>query len=295
MLYIGSHTSFLKDKGLLGVVEESLSYNSNIFMFYTGSNQSTLRFPINKELTSRAHELMIENNIDKTKCIVHAPFIINLANNTNEEKYNFYINFLKQELDRCIELDIRNMVLHPGSYTSLDRETGIKNIANGLNIALKNIDGVNLLLEYMSGKGTEVGSSLEDLSKILNLLDKDVYDKVFICLDTCHLNDSGVDIGKFDEFLDELDKLIGIDKIKCIHINDSYNPIGSHKDRHANLGYGTIGFDKLIDVIYNPRLDNIPKILETPWINRNEKNTYAPYKYEIEMIREKKFIDYINQ
>ena len=295
MLYIGSHTSFLKDKGLLGVVEESLSYNSNIFMFYTGSNQSTLRFPINKELTSRAHELMIENNIDKTKCIVHAPFIINLANNTNEEKYNFYINFLKQELDRCIELDIRNMVLHPGSYTSLDRETGIKNIANGLNIALKNIDGVNLLLEYMSGKGTEVGSSLEDLSKILNLLDKDVYDKVFICLDTCHINDSGVDIGKFDEFLDDLDKLIGIDKIKCIHINDSYNPIGSHKDRHANLGYGTIGFDKLIDVIYNPRLDNIPKILETPWINRNEKNTYAPYKYEIEMIREKKFIDYINQ
>lgn len=295
MLYIGSHTSFLKDKGLLGVVEESLSYNSNIFMFYTGSNQSTLRFPINKELTSHAHELMIENNIDKTKCIVHAPFIINLANNTNEEKYNFYINFLKQELDRCIELDIRNMVLHPGSYTSLDRETGIKNIANGLNIALKNIDGVNLLLEYMSGKGTEVGSSLEDLSKILNLLDKDVYDKVFICLDTCHINDSGVDIGKFDEFLDELDKLIGIDKIKCIHINDSYNPIGSHKDRHANLGYGTIGFDKLIDVIYNPRLDNIPKILETPWINRNEKNTYAPYKYEIEMIREKKFIDYINQ
>lgn len=295
MLYIGSHTSFLKDKGLLGVVEESLSYNSNIFMFYTGSNQSTLRFPINKELTSRAHELMLENNIDKTKCIVHAPFIINLANNTNEEKYKFYINFLKQELDRCIELDIRNIVLHPGSYTSLDRETGIKNIANGLNIALKDIDGVNLLLEYMSGKGTEVGSSLEDLSKILNLLDKDVYDKVFICLDTCHINDSGVDIGKFDEFLDELDKLIGINKIKCIHINDSYNPIGSHKDRHANLGYGTIGFDKLIDVIYNPRLDNIPKILETPWINRNEKNTYAPYKYEIEMIREKKFIDYINQ
>ncbi len=295
MLYIGSHTSFLKDKGLLGVVEESLSYNSNIFMFYTGSNQSTLRFPINKELTSRAHELMIENNIDKTKCIVHAPFIINLANNTNEEKYKFYINFLKQELDRCIELDIRNIVLHPGSYTNLDRETGIKNIANGLNIALKDIEGVNLLLEYMSGKGTEVGSSLDDLNSILSLLDKDIYEKVFICLDTCHINDSGVDIGKFDEFLDELDRLIGINKIKCIHINDSYNPIGSHKDRHANLGYGTIGFDKLINVIYNPRLDNIPKILETPWINRNEKNTYAPYKYEIEMIREKKFIDYINQ
>lgn len=295
MLYIGSHTSFLKDKGLLGVVEESLSYNSNIFMFYTGSNQSTLRFPIDKELTAKAHALMIENNIDKTKCIIHAPFIINLANNSSEEKYNFYIDFLRKELNRCIELDIRNLVLHPGSFTTLNREIGIKNIANGLNIALKDIDGVNLLLEYMSGKGTEVGTSIDDLKGIIDLLDKDIYEKVFVCLDTCHINDSGIDIGDFDKFLDEFDSKIGLNKVKCIHINDSYNSVGSHKDRHANLGYGTIGFDKLINVIYNKRLDNIPKILETPWINRNEKNTYAPYKIEIEMIRNKKFIDYINQ
>lgn len=295
MLYIGSHTSFLKDKGLLGVVEESISYNANIFMFYTGSNQSTLRFPINKELTSKAHELMKEHGFDKTKCIVHAPFIINLANNTDPSKYEFYINFLKEELNRCIELDIRNIVLHPGSYTSLDRVTGIKNIANGLNTALKDIDGVNLLLEYMSGKGTEVGTSIDDLKGIIDLLDEEVKKKVFVCLDTCHMNDSGVDLKDIDLFLDEFDLKIGIDKIKCIHINDSYNVVGSHKDRHANLGYGTIGFNKLINVIYNERLDNIPKILETPWINRNEKNSYAPYKYEIENIRNKKFIDYINQ
>ncbi len=294
MLYIGSHTSYLKDKGLLGVVEESISYGSNIFMFYTGSNQSTLRFPINKELTEKAHKIMLENGFDKTKCIVHAPFIINLANNTDPAKYNFYINFFKEELKRCIELDIRNMVLHPGSYTSLDRQTGIENIAFGLNEALKDIDGVNLLLEYMSGKGTEVGSSIDDLSGIINLLDESVKEKVFVCLDTCHMNDSGIDIANIEEFLDEFDKKIGISKIKCIHINDSYNVVGAHKDRHANIGYGTIGFEKLLNVIYNPRLDNIPKILETPWINRNEKNTYAPYKYEIEMIRNKKFIDYIN-
>lgn len=294
MLYIGSHTSYLKDKGLLGVVEESISYGSNIFMFYTGSNQSTLRFPINKELTEKAHKIMLENGFDKTKCIVHAPFIINLANNTDPAKYNFYINFFKEELKRCIELDIRNMVLHPGSYTSLDRQTGIENIAFGLNEALKDIDGVNLLLEYMSGKGTEVGSSIDDLSGIINLLDEDVKEKVFVCLDTCHMNDSGIDIANIEEFLDEFDKKIGINKIKCIHINDSYNVVGAHKDRHANIGYGTIGFEKLLNVIYNSRLDNIPKILETPWINRNEKNTYAPYKYEIEMIRNKKFIDYIN-
>ena len=294
MLYIGSHTSYLKDKGLLGVVEESISYGSNIFMFYTGSNQSTLRFPINKELTEKAHKIMLENGFDKTKCIVHAPFIINLANNTDPAKYNFYINFFKEELKRCIELDIRNMVLHPGSYTSLDRQTGIENIAFGLNEALKDIDGVNLLLEYMSGKGTEVGSSIDDLSRIINLLDEDVKEKVFVCLDTCHMNDSGIDIANIEEFLDEFDKKIGINKIKCIHINDSYNVVGAHKDRHANIGYGTIGFEKLLNVIYNSRLDNIPKILETPWINRNEKNAYAPYKYEIEMIRNKKFIDYIN-
>lgn len=295
MLYIGSHTSFLKDKGLLGVVEESISYNANIFMFYTGSNQSTLRFPINKELTAKAHELMKEHGFDKTKCIVHAPFIINLANNTDPSKYEFYINFLKEELNRCIELDIRNIVLHPGSYTSLDRLTGIKNIANGLNTALKDIDGVNLLLEYMSGKGTEVGTSIDDLKGIIDLLDEEVKKKVYVCLDTCHMNDSGVDLKDIDLFLDEFGLKIGIDKIKCIHINDSYNVVGSHKDRHANLGYGTIGFNKLINVIYNERLDNIPKILETPWINRNEKNSYAPYKYEIENIRNKKFIDYINQ
>lgn len=295
MLYIGSHTSYLKNKQLLGVVEESLSYGSNIFMFYTGSNQSTLRFPVDKDLTAKAHELMKQNGINKDKCIVHAPFIINLANDTDQDKYNFYINFFKQELERCKELDIRNMVLHPGSYTTLDRTSGIKNIAKGLNIALKDIDGVNLLLEYMSGKGTEVGTSIDDLAEIINLLDEDIKNKVYVCLDTCHINDSGWDIGDFDKFLNEFEEKIGIEKIKCIHINDSYNSVGAHKDRHANFGYGTIGFDKLINVIYNPKLDGIPKILETPWINRNEKDTYPPYKYEIEMIRKKEFNDYINK
>lgn len=296
MLYIGSHVSYLKNKQLLGVVEESLSYNSNIFMFYTGSNQSTVRFEIDEELTKKAHELMRENSIDKDKCIVHAPFIINLANyGENDSKFEFYTSFFKQEIERCIKLDIRNLVLHPGSYTNLTREIGIKNIAKGLNYTLKDVSGINLLLEYMSGKGSEVGSSIDDLASIINLLDDDVKEKVFVCLDTCHMNDSGVDLANINEFLDKFDKKIGIDKIKCIHVNDSYNVVGSHKDRHANLGYGTIGFEKLINVIYHEKLDNIPKILETPWINRNEKNTWAPYKYEIENIRNKEFTDYIKE
>ena len=296
MLYIGSHVSYLKDKQLVGVVEESLSYGSNIFMFYTGSNQSTLRFPVREDLTTKAHQMMKENGIDKDKCVVHAPFIINLANyGEDDSKFDFYTSFFKQELERCLELDIRNIVLHPGSFTNLSREEGIKNIAKGLNYVLKDIDGMNVLLEYMSGKGTEVGSSIDDLKAIIDLLDKDVYEKVFVCLDTCHINDSGVEIGDFDKFLDEFDQKIGLSKVKCVHINDSYNPVGSHKDRHANFGFGTIGFDKLIDVIYNERLKDIPMILETPWVNRNEKDSWAPYKYEIENIRNKKFIDYINQ
>lgn len=295
MLYIGSHTSFVKDKQLLGVVEESLSYGSNAFMFYTGSNRSTLRFPIDYDLRDKAHKLMKENNIDKNNCVVHAPFIINLANDSDIEKYQFYIDFLKNELERCIELDITKLVLHPGSFTNLTREDGIKNIANGLNIALKGIEGASVLLEFMSGKGTEVGSSIDDLKGIIDLLDENIKSKVGVCLDTCHINDAGWDIVEIEKFLDEFDSKIGIDKIKCIHINDSYNTVGAHKDRHANIGYGTIGFDKLISVIYNSRLDNIPKILETPWISRNNKDEWAPYKYEIEMIRNKKFVDYINK
>ena len=105
-----------------------------------------------------------------------------------------------------------------------------------------------------------------------------------MCLDTCHLNDSGVNISEFDKYLDEFDKVIGLDKVHCIHVNDSKNELGSHKDRHANLGYGTIGFDNLINVIYNPRLENIPKILETPWVGE-----YPPYKIEIDMVKSKTF------
>lgn len=286
-LIIGSHVSFLKDSQLLGSVKEALSYNSNTFMFYTGSNQSTLRFNINESLTKEAHELMKKEGIDKKDVIVHAPYIINLANNSDEEKYEFYINFLKKEIKRCIALGFNKMVLHPGSSVSLERSVAIENIINGINRALEDIEDFDLMLEFMSGKGTEVGSKIEDFELIFSKIQKK--DSVNVCFDTCHLNDAGVNISLFDEFLDEFDKKIGINKIHAIHINDSKNEKTSHKDRHANIGYGTIGFDNLINVIYNERLKDIPKILETPYIDKN-----APYKEEIEMIRNKKFKDFIN-
>lgn len=285
MLYIGSHISFNKDTQLIGVVQTAIENDANVFMFYTGSNQSTLRFPIDKSLTDKAHQIMLEHNIDREKCIIHAPFIINLANNSDERKYQFYIDFLKQEIDRCIALGINNLVLHPGSHVKVAKEEALLSVSNGLNEALKENQNIKILIEFMSGKGTEVGSTIDELKTILeNVIYKD---KVYICLDTCHINDAGYDLNNFDEFLNEFDQKIGIDKIKCIHINDSKNNLGAHKDRHENIGYGTIGFQTLINIIYNKRLEDVPKILETPFINDQ-----SPYKTEIKIIREKKFIEF---
>lgn len=290
-LIIGSHVSFNNKAQLLGSVREALSYNANTFMIYTGGAQSTLRSDINSEYTYEAFKLMIENNINPKNVIVHAPYIVNLANKSDIGKYNFYIEFLIKELNRVKELGLDKMVLHPGSATTCTKEEAISNIAEAINKIYENTTDVMILLEYMAGKGNEVGSSIEELKGIIDKInDKD---RIGVCIDTCHMNDSGIDIAKFNEFLDEFDKEIGIDKIKCVHVNDSLNVIGSHKDRHANIGYGTIGFDNLINVVYNDRLEGVPFILETPYINRNDKDAYAPYKMEIESIRNKKFTDFI--
>ena len=290
-LIIGSHVSFNSKKQLLGSALEALSYNANTFMIYTGGAQSTIRSGINDEYTYEAFKVMIENNINPKNVIVHAPYIVNLANKSDEKKYEFYIEFLINELNRVKELGLDKIVLHPGSATTCTKEEAISNIAEGINKIYEKTTDVMILLEYMAGKGNEVGTSIDELKSIIDKInDKD---RIGICIDTCHMNDSGVDIANFDEFLDEFDSKIGIDKIKCVHVNDSLNPIGSHKDRHANIGYGTIGFDNLINVVYNDRLEGIPFILETPYINRNNKDAYAPYKMEIESIRNKKFTDFI--
>ena len=283
MLIIGSHVSFTKEKGLLGSLEEALSYNANTFMFYTGAPQNTKRYKIDKNLTLKAWDMMKENNIDINNLIVHAPYIVNLANNKEEDKYQFSINFLKEEAKRCEELGVKYMVLHPGSAVGLSIDVAISNIINGLNKILEN-SSTTILLETMAGKGTEVG---RDFSEIKTIIDGVTYkEKIGVCLDTCHINDAGYDLSDFDFVLDEFDKIIGLQYLKCVHINDSKNIIGSHKDRHENIGYGTIGFDNLIKIIYHKKLDNIPKILETPYIDG-----VAPYKEEIKMIREKKFND----
>lgn len=284
MLLIGSHVSFKSNTQLLGSTKEALSYGENTFMFYTGAPQNTKRSKIDDNLTNEALKLMNENNIDIRNVIVHAPYIINLANDENKEKYLFAINFLKEEIKRAEKMGVKKIVLHPGSYTTLDINGGIKCIINALNEVLKDDSSVSILLETMAGKGTEIGFKLEHLKRIIDGVSNK--NRLMVCLDTCHLNDAGYDMSNFNVFLDEFNDIIGIEKIGCIHINDSKNTLSSNKDRHENIGYGMIGFENLLNIIYNERLNNIPKILETPYV---KDRLYPPYKFEIEEIKNKKF------
>lgn len=277
-LLIGSHVSMGGKDMLLGSVKEALSYQANTFMFYTGAPQNTKRKPVSRMKVQEALALMKENGIDKNNIVVHAPYIINLANTLKKETYELAVSFLREEIQRVEEIGMRRLVLHPGSHVKAGEEAGINSIISGLNDVLTENQNVVVCLETMAGKGSELGISIDQLAFII---DHVFYkDKLGICLDTCHLNDAGYDLSLFDEILDEIDQKIGLDKVLVVHINDSKNPRGAHKDRHENIGYGTIGFDILNAIVHNKRLENVPKILETPYIDNK-----SPYKEEIQMFR----------
>lgn len=284
-MIVGSHVGF-KSEQLLGSVKEALKYNANTFMFYTGAPQNTIRKEISTELTNEALELMQKNNININNVICHAPYIINLANREKEDAWNFSCSFLKQEIARITKMGVNFIVVHPGNSLKIERSIALKNISDAINFIIDNDNKPMILLETMAGKGTECGINIKEIKTILEGIN--LKEKVGVCLDTCHLNDSGVNIANFNSYLEEFDKVIGIEKIKCVHLNDSKNILGSHKDRHANIGYGTIGFENLLKVFYHEKLKDVPKILETPYINEK-----APYKIEIEMLRTKKFVDNI--
>ena len=281
-MIIGSHVSMSGKEMLLGSVKEALSYNSTTFMFYTGAPQNTRRKPIEQLRIEEARQLMEENHIDINNVIVHAPYIINLANTIKPETYELGVNFLREEIKRCEAIGITKMVLHPGSHVKAGEEAGLNQVVKGLNEVLTPSQSVHIALETMAGKGSELGKTFEELAYIIEHVE--LNDKLGVCLDTCHIHDGGYDVSDFDGILKEFDDVIGLERLLLVHVNDSKNPRGTHKDRHENIGYGYIGFDSLNKVVHHPLLENIPKILETPYINKK-----APYKEEIEMFRTSTF------
>ncbi|WP_461815787.1 deoxyribonuclease IV [Faecalimonas sp.] len=288
MLKIGSHVGMSGKEMLLGSAKEAVSYGANTFMFYTGAPQNTKRKEISELNIEPAWAYMKEHGIHEI--VVHAPYIINLANTIKPETFELAVDFLRLELERATACKSNTLILHPGAHVGAGTEAGIEQIARGINEVLTKDISCNIALETMAGKGTEIGRTFEELAQIY---DKVIYnDKLRVCFDTCHTNDSGYDIvNNFDGVIQDFDKLIGKDQIAVFHINDSKNVLGAKKDRHANLGFGEIGFDAISYIVHHEDFINIPKILETPYIPSptKAKKSYAPYKYEIEMLRANDF------
>lgn len=288
MLKIGSHVGMSGKDMLLGSAKEAHSYGANTFMFYTGAPQNTRRKDVSELNIEPAWEYMHENGIDDI--IVHAPYIINLGNTVKPETFRLAVDFLALEIERSTACRSRTLVLHPGAHVGAGEDTGIRQIIKGLNEVIPKDAKLCIALETMAGKGSEIGRSFEELARIYDGVTHN--DKLRVCFDTCHTHDSGYDIAHdFDGVMERFDKILGKDQIAVFHINDSKNPCGAGKDRHANLGFGEIGFDALSYIVHHPDFERIPKILETPYVPSptKEKASYAPYRYEIEMLKNNQF------
>ena len=283
---LGCHVGMAGKEMFLASAKEAVSYGANVFMLYTGAPQNTRRKDVAELNICAGWEYAHEHGINEI--VVHAPYIINLANTIKPETYGLAVEFLEKEIIRTAAMKSRILVLHPGSHVNAGAEAGIAQIINGLNTVLdQNDDDVYIALETMAGKGSEIGRTFEELKQIYDGVNK--RERLRICFDTCHVNDAGYDIvNHYEEVFDEFDKVIGLDQIAVFHVNDSMNVLGAHKDRHANIGEGTIGYDTLHRLVHDERFDSIPKILETPWKceEGSAKKTIPPYKKEIEWLKE---------
>ncbi|PGT82877.1 MULTISPECIES: deoxyribonuclease IV [Bacillaceae] len=286
MLKIGSHVSMSGKKMLLTSSEEAVSYGANTFMVYTGAPQNTRRKKIEDLNIEAGKEHMKEHGINEI--IVHAPYIINIGNTTNPATFQLGVDFLRSEIERTHAIGAKQIVLHPGAHVGAGADEGIRKIIEGLNEVLENNQEVQIALETMAGKGSECGSSFDELAKIIDGVTHNQH--LSVCFDTCHTHDAGYDIvNDFDGVLKEFDSIIGIDRIKVLHINDSKNPMGARKDRHENIGFGHIGFGALSHIVHHPSLMDVPKILETPFVGEDKKYKKPPYQFEINMLKEKTF------
>lgn len=280
-LLIGSHVSMSGTKMLLRASEEAASYNASTFLIYTGAPHNTLRKPIEALNIKAGHAHMRDNGI--SNIVVHAPFIINLGNTLSSQVFEHSIVFLQSEIERTEVLGSYQIVLHPGSHVGAGIRAGISRIVEGLNEVLTDKRDVQVSLETMAGKGSECGTTFEELAAIIDGVTHN--ERLSICLDTCHIHDAGYNVKEdFDGVLDTFDRVIGLDRLKVIHVNDSKNILGSRKDRHENIGHGHIGLQALRYVVHHPQLTAIPKLLETPSIGE-KKYVNAPYKHEIALLR----------
>lgn len=282
MLKIGSHVSF-SDKGLLNAANEAATYGSSTFMIYTGAPQNTTRKPIENQYVPEGKELMKSLAIDEI--VVHAPYIINLGS-YKSNTFRLAVDFLQAEMHRTHYLGVKNIVLHPGAFTDKDAEFGIARIAEGLNEVLRGTKDtdVRIALETMAGKGTEIGRTFEELAAIMDKVEDN--GRLVVCMDTCHIHDAGYDVvHDFDGVLDEFDRIVGLDRLAVMHLNDSKNPRGAGKDRHAPVGAGWIGFEAMHHVVHHEKLQHLPMILETPWIGKDSKKQRPMYEAEIALLR----------
>lgn len=285
-MLIGSHVSMSGKKMLEAASISAASFGASTFMIYTGAPQNTRRKKI-EDLNIEAGKRHMEDN-GISNIVVHAPYIINIANSEREGVFEHGVEFLQEEIVRTEHLGSRQIVLHPGSHVGTGAERGIQSIIKGLNQVLENDHDVQIALETMAGKGTEVGRTFEELAQIIDGVEHD--ERLSVCFDTCHVHDAGYDIvNDFEGVMEEFDRIIGKDRIKVLHINDSKNERGAHKDRHENIGFGYIGFDALHHIVHHPDFKDIPKILETPFVGPDKKNRVAPYKHEIEMLKDGTF------
>jgi deoxyribonuclease-4 len=283
-ILLGSHLSLAAPSYYLGTCEEAASFGETTFMFYTGAPQNTRRSPTSLFKIEEGRAFLFAHHFDESKIVVHAPYIINLGNNEHQETYELAERFLGEEMVRVSDFGLSLLLLHPGSAVGMEREKALASVSAGLNEVLsKDSTSVTICLETMAGKGSELGIRFEEIAAIIAGVEKK--ERIGVCLDTCHINDAGYDVKDVKGILDQFDKIIGLSRLKVVHLNDSKNPQGSHKDRHENIGYGTLGFDTLEAWVKEPRLASIPKILETPMAGEK-----YPYAKEIAMLRAGSFI-----
>lgn len=284
---IGSHVSMKGKEVLLGSAQEAAQYGENVFMIYTGAPQNTRRKSIEDLNIPAAKTFMAAH--EQREIVVHAPYVVNLGNTAKPANFQFAISFLTAEVQRAAALGAKQIVLHPGAHVGAGAPAAIAQIAQGLDTILTAAESpVQIALETMAGKGTEVGRSFEELAAIIDATPHN--DQLSVCFDTCHTSDAGYAIATdFDGVLNEFDHVIGLDRLKVVHLNDSKNPQGSHKDRHTNIGLGTLGFDVLNAAAHHPQLTAVPKIMETPVIGPDRKHGVNPHGYEVAMLKHQQF------